>query len=340
LIQSRGRWNARAIAAELDCSERTVYRDLDVLELAGVPWSFDAGARCYRVRPDFRFPALNLTEEELLGQAAASAITAGPGLTVGAGAKATARKLAAASPDEVGKLLHDAEQVIAVLDLKLADHSRHQDILRTVQGALVRRKQLVGQYETPYQGRARQLRLHPFRLCLINQAWYLIAKPADGVQPRTYRVTRFKMLRMVDAAADVPDVFDLRQYFGDAWAVYRGERSYDVEVAFTKEAAPLVTETAWHHTQTISRHQDGSVTLGFRVDGLNEIVHWVLGWSGRARVVRPAELRTMVVTQLRAALILNQDGETIRFENRSSVETGAGHRKNSMGFEPVAQGRC
>ncbi|MCA9234562.1 MAG: helix-turn-helix domain-containing protein, partial [Planctomycetales bacterium] len=37
LIQSRGRWNAQALAEELECSQRTVYRDLQVLEFAGVP---------------------------------------------------------------------------------------------------------------------------------------------------------------------------------------------------------------------------------------------------------------------------------------------------------------
>jgi predicted DNA-binding transcriptional regulator YafY len=47
------------------------------------------------------------------------------------------------------------------------------------------------------------------------------------------------------------------------------------------------------------------VTLTFQVDGLNEILHWVLGWSGRARVVKPPELRALVVEQLRAALRLN-----------------------------------
>ena len=42
LIQSRGRWNAKAIAAELECGEvRTVYRDLETLEFAGIPWHYD-----------------------------------------------------------------------------------------------------------------------------------------------------------------------------------------------------------------------------------------------------------------------------------------------------------
>ena len=41
LLLSRGRWNARDIAAEQECSERTVFRDMQVLELAGIPIVFD-----------------------------------------------------------------------------------------------------------------------------------------------------------------------------------------------------------------------------------------------------------------------------------------------------------
>jgi hypothetical protein len=59
----------------------------------------------------------------------------------------------------------------------------------------------------------------------------------------THRVARFRSLRKLDAIADVPDDFDLRAYFGDAWTVYRGGRSYDVELRFVPEAAAPVTET-------------------------------------------------------------------------------------------------
>jgi hypothetical protein len=77
-----------------------------------------------------------------------------------------------------------------------------------------------------------------------------------------------------DTLARLGRVFDhasgLRAYFGNAWAVYRGDVSYEVEVRFVPEAAALVTETTWHHTQQARRNEDGSVTLSFRVDGLQE----------------------------------------------------------------------
>lgn len=298
LLLSRGRWNARDIAAEQECSERTIYRDMQVLELAGIPVEFDQDDRCYRVRQDFRFPSLNLTDEEALGQGAAVGITSGPGLDINEGAKPVTRKLAATSKEDVAQILADAEELVTVLDLKLADHSRHRDIIRTIQWALVKKKQLAGTYRSPHEPDEVKLHLHPYRLCLIKQAWYLIARPHGEDGPRTYRVARFKTLRMLDANAQVPQDFDLKGYFGNAWAVYRGERSYDVEIVFTREAVATVTEGIWHHTQKAHRNKDGSVTLTFKVDGLNEIVRWILGWGSRAKVLKPPELTAMVVGQL------------------------------------------
>lgn len=301
LIQGRGCYDAEAIARELEVSERTVYRDLAVLELAGIPWAFDKTRQGYTVRPDFRFPTLNLTDDEILGQATATVLSQATGLDVPPGAKPTTEKLAATS-DKAERILREAQELIEVLDLKLADHRQHREFIRTVQWSLLERKQLTGLYASPYEPQPVKLTLQPYRLALVKACWYVIGRPADGDQPRTFRVTRFKSLRMLDEPAQVPEGFDLHSYFGNAWGVYRGEVTYDVELLFTRDAADIVTETTWHHTQRACRNKDGTVTLTFRVDGLNEIVRWVLGWGGRVKVVRPQELRELVIAQHRQAI--------------------------------------
>ncbi|WP_254511379.1 helix-turn-helix transcriptional regulator [Anatilimnocola floriformis] len=305
LIQSRGRWNAKSIAEELNCSERTIYRDLEVLEFSGVPWYFDDEGQCYRVRPDYKFPVLGLTDDELLGQALATAATNSPGLDVNAGAAPTTRKIAAASSTQAKQILADAEALVSVLDLKLVDHSRHHEAIKTVQISLLERRQLSGTYDTPYEPRPLKLKLHPFRLTLIKNAWYLVARPHDEVSPRTYRVARFKTLRTLGEAAVVPEDFSLRSYLGNAWGVYRGEVKYDVKLHFPNPTARIVTETTWHHSQKADFQRDGSVILSFLVDGLEEIANWVLSWTGRCRILQPMDLRNRVNAQLQAGLAMN-----------------------------------
>lgn len=307
LIQGRGRWDTKAIAQEIECSERTVYRDLAVLELAGVPWTYEKESSSYRVRPDYQFPILNLTDEELLGQATAASATKAPGLDVNLGAKPASEKLAAKANDKSEQILLEAQRFTEVLDLKLADHSRHRDFIRTVQWALIQKKQVTGQYQSPYEDKPVKLTLHPYRLCLVKSAWYLIGRTPQEALPRTYRIVRFKTLRMLDEPAIIPDDFSLKAYFGNAWSVYRGEQSYHVELLFSKDAAEVVTETVWHHTQKVHRHADGTVTITFTVDGLNEIVRWVLGWAGRVKVIQPQELRQLVLSQHRQAIQINED---------------------------------
>lgn len=55
---------ARALALELEVSERTIYRDIQDLSLSGVPVVGEAGVG-YRILKGFTLPPLMFTEEEL-----------------------------------------------------------------------------------------------------------------------------------------------------------------------------------------------------------------------------------------------------------------------------------
>jgi DNA-binding IclR family transcriptional regulator len=62
-----GRWDAAALARELECSQRTVHRILQTLSLASVPWFFDETIKAYRVRPGFKFPELGAVSDSPCG---------------------------------------------------------------------------------------------------------------------------------------------------------------------------------------------------------------------------------------------------------------------------------
>jgi predicted DNA-binding transcriptional regulator YafY len=254
------------------------------------------------VRADFRFPTLGLSEDEAAGQAVATARSSASGLGIAQGSTPTTRKLASTSSDSVQQTLADAARLIEVFDLKLADHSRHQEAINVAQHALLKGKQLIGNYESPYEEKPRRIQLHPYRLCLIKNAWYVIGHQQGDAKILTYRIARFRTLRLLDEAALVPGDFSLKEYFGNAWSVYRGLKSHDVELLFKPHAAKIVVETQWHHTQRVTKHRDGSTTLQFKVDGLTEILNWLLAWTGRVEVKQPDVLRALFVEALKQGM--------------------------------------
>ena len=57
-IMGPGRWDADALARELEVSPRTIHRIMQTLSMANVPWYFCKEEGCYRVRSGFRFPGV------------------------------------------------------------------------------------------------------------------------------------------------------------------------------------------------------------------------------------------------------------------------------------------
>lgn len=55
LVLGNGRWGPEALAREIECSVRTIFRDVETLTLAGIPIFFDKSVQAYRVPPGFRF---------------------------------------------------------------------------------------------------------------------------------------------------------------------------------------------------------------------------------------------------------------------------------------------
>jgi len=303
LLRGPSSYNARRLAEHFHTSRRNVYRDLAILELAGVPYSYDADFGLgggYRIRPDFWFPTVGLSDQECLDLAVLTRAAESRNIPLLEDVASVRDKLIGTLPAKQQDLIREASELFDVLSLHLADHGHSRQIMTTVQMALLQRRQLEGIYRTPYQKKSVRVKLQPRRCFLAQQAWYLAAEDNSDGSTKLYRLTRFKELQLLSKPITIDRNFSLREYLGNAWAVHKGkdDRDWHIEIEFNPEGAELVAETQWHYTQEIERKPDGSLAFRATVSGLHEIKWWVLGWGDRAKVIKPPELVTEIIRLL------------------------------------------
>ena len=136
---------------------------------------------------------------------------------------------------------------------------------------------------------------------LLNSFIKLIAGAIDAKSPYTgghcQRVPEITSL-LAKAACDSDDPifkdFSLDDHFGNAWRMIRSDDEYDVELVFDAEFAETISDTLWHPTQEFQWHDDGSITFTCKVDGLNEIVWWILSMGPHCVVKQPQVLADRV----------------------------------------------
>jgi predicted DNA-binding transcriptional regulator YafY len=239
LLQARGRVSAAGLAAELEVSVRTVYRDIAALNAAGVPVLAEPGPNggC-RLIDGYRFPLRGLSADEaeallMLGVPAAAADLGLADALSDARRKVRTSAGAAAGP------------VLVHLDLpRWFAATEPVPQLRTLAAAVRLGQRLTFTYAPNGAGSARVRQVDP--LGLVNKAgtWYLVAvrgtpgpgapdpdPPPGGARadPVVYRAGRVSAARVLPAAAGRPAGFDLVAFW-ERWSAEFVGRLPRVEV--------------------------------------------------------------------------------------------------------------
>jgi predicted DNA-binding transcriptional regulator YafY len=215
LLQARGRMTAHALAAELDVSVRTIYRDVDELHRCGVPLYGEAGHDGgYRLVDGYRTHLTGLTGDE----AAALWLMALPGpageLGLGDAATMAAAKVKAALGDGLRRHADAVHQRLHVDPPGWYTEPAGAPFLAEVANAVWRQRRLHVRYRRWKAPREVERTLEPYGLVLKAGRWYLVARSDE--QLRTYRVSELLDVRATSEPFDRPDGFDLAAY----WRTY------------------------------------------------------------------------------------------------------------------------
>ncbi|AXB49066.1 helix-turn-helix transcriptional regulator [Amycolatopsis albispora] len=302
LLQNRGRMTADELAAELEVSVRTVYRDIEALSAAGVPVYADRGrSGGYQLVDGYRTRLTGLTEEEARSLSLAGLPEAASELGLGTVLAAAQLKLYAALPAD---LRDRAATVSQRFYLDVPGWHRGIESL----------PQLAEVAEAVWQPRRLRLdyrrwgnqqvtrEVEPLGLILKAGNWYLAAR-CDG-NDRTYRISRIERLETLDAFTRPAD-FDLARYWQE-WSEQFERRMYPRTAVV--RLSPLAQALVPFYAGAVGARalrtatepdEDGWIRMELPVEQGRPAIGELLRFGPGLQVLEPASLRDELAEAIR-----------------------------------------
>ncbi|WP_329009769.1 helix-turn-helix transcriptional regulator [Streptomyces sp. NBC_01601] len=308
LLQNRGRMTADELAAELEVSVRTVYRDVQALSAAGIPLYGEAGhAGGYALLDGYRTRLTGLTVDE--AQTLFLAGLPGPAAELGLGPVLAAAelKLEAALPARLrdqGRRIRECFHLDAPGWYREADEVPH---LPAVAAAVWERRAIRVRYRRWHAPQVVERRLEPCGIVLKAGRWYTVARTDDEL--RTYRIGQILALERLDETFDLPADFDLARHWQAHSAalqerLWQGEAEIRISPAGIARLRDFAAQAVIDAVDRGEPEPDGRRRSVIPVESLTHAESELLRLGPEVEVLAPAELRDRVAASTRAMAAL------------------------------------
>lgn len=132
---------------------------------------------------------------------------------------------------------------------------------------------------------------------------------------QTFGIYRIKKLSRLDTGSVKHEDTEINEYLGKVWSLIPESRLYHVKLKFSPEVAHNVAEVNWHRTQSVTFEKDGSAIVQFRIDSLEEITWWIIGYGDKVQVLAPLTLQQRIVQITQKMIQTNQQELPMRNAN-------------------------
>ena len=305
LISARTGKSVADLARDLDCHPRTVYRDLEALEIAGFPvYTENTGGKNYWhiLEAAKQHIPVPFSQPELIALYFSRHLLQAGGDSVYAEAlESLFRKVKTTLAPRYGAYLQQIEETLAVAPRPARSSPTPDPLVEKISAAIVSRHKLEIDYFTMSRASRSRRRVAPYKLLFSEETLYLVAFCDQRQALRTFALNRIEACTVTDLLFDPPDEVALAEMIESSFGVFQGVPGR-VKILFSPIVAGYIEEKIWHHSQATERRSDGSLEFSAMVAGLEEIKHWVLRWGAEAEVLEPTALRAAVAEEARRLL--------------------------------------
>ncbi len=287
--------------AELEVSLATFKRDIEYMRSrlnAPIAWDRDEGGYRYTADTSSQqsLPGLWFNASEayalLMMQALLSEIQ--PGLL---GAHLEPLKARLRAVIEAGQ--HPASDVESKVKLlSVAARPVPAKYFELVASALLRRERLDITYYSRGRNESSQREISPQMLVHHRGNWYLAAWCHKQNGMRSFSMDSFENATVLAKAAKSVPKSDLGEFIGQGYGIFSGAKVNWATLRFSAERARWVSRELWHPKQKTSLDPEGRLLLELPFTDARELIMDILRHGHHVEVLKPAELREAVKSEL------------------------------------------
>jgi len=294
------------LAKELECSERTVWRDLQDLESAG----FLLSGQKEEGRSHLRFAEehqsqlpLPLSYSELISlYLLKNRLQPLEGTPFQEPLDFLFARLESGLPAAMLQFLKEVEAAFATQRPRIQEDPATTPLIEKITQAIMDRQTLEIDYHSAGRGKVTSRKIDPYRLWYQEGGLCLIAYCHLRQKVLVFDMNRIRAARLTSESFALPERFHFDEYIKDSFGqMIRGE-PVRVQMLFSTDQARSVGERIWHPSQKMQYQLDGSLLMSLEVADTLELKRWILGFGQDAEVLEPKELRQAIRQEAEALL--------------------------------------
>lgn len=305
-IQAKPGITAKELAEKCDTTDRTIYRDLRLLDLIA-PITNDGYGKGYRFMGNFAMYPLNFTEQEALAFSILPSIL--DSTKMPQGFDSAYDKVMAAHRKETRNRAELLEKVADIIRMGTPAYREPggSGFLLPVMRAILSGRTIRAVYHTQSRNEKTEREIDPYYLVPREQRFYLIGYCHAAGEVRMFRISRFLQVELTDKPFDKGD-FNIGQYMKHTWSIERGDSLITFKIRFYPDVARYVKEEEMFVRPKMTDLSDGGLLFEVTVNHEREFLNWVVQYGPSAEILEPVSYRDRFREQLGRWMKLYEDG--------------------------------
>jgi len=304
-LDSRERCTPASLAEHFNVTDRTIQRDIEVLNSAGFSIFFDKESNTYRfTNPDYTLRDLEINKDELVVLLFGKQLAHSLGKPFEKAYQSLLKKVRT----ETGRQTRDKVKKIEErrqfwVDIEPVEgFEKIETQYNMIVAAMDKGKGVEIVYKAMKNQEETKRNLSPYGLFLHQGMFYVIGYCHLRKAIRVFAMDCIKDIKLTEKSYVIPGDFKLEEYFKTGWNMLRYGEPVEVVLEFDKTYARWIKRKKWHPTQVIEEQKDGSIIFKVTVQGTKELKWWTYHWIPYCKILSPPELRKEAVEEMRTML--------------------------------------